>query len=302
MAKKRSKQQLGRPKYFKTAVTALVLVVAAFSLWPTDTKQTKHNFGTTTSKQINGGVKKDTNPGHAQAATNADLLKIQWDGTLDGDIVHINNNQASFTSQELNQKFPGVLGDKLRPIDGLSLSALDSLGRSGQANFVATMASMDNVTKRPARIPDSVRPSGWYINDQFNGTAWVGGYHYNPKVKLGGSTQSLWNKSHIVGYQFFGMATMMTENMTTGTRVENAYPGQLVPEDDIRAALKAHPNIAIRGQVTPLYIGTERIPRGVHYMAKSVEDNGQSLNLNYWIFNVQPGITINYQTGASQIN
>ncbi|MFZ2590445.1 MAG: DNA-entry nuclease, partial [Leuconostoc citreum] len=49
------------------------------------------------------------------------------------------------------------------------------------------------------------------------------------------------------------------------------------------------------------YIGTERLPRGVHYMAKSIQDNGKILNLNYWIFNVQPGITIDYQTGKATI-
>ncbi|CAH1853347.1 DNA/RNA non-specific endonuclease [Convivina intestini] len=236
----------------------------------------------------------------AQIRSNQDLLALKWDGTLDGDVVHINDNQATFSQSELTEQFPSE-NNRLRPTDGLALSPLDSLGRSQQANFVVNQAALQKVTKRPARIPSDVRPSGWYINDHYNGQKWVGGTHVNPQAELGGSKQALWNKSHIVGYQFFGMPTMVTENMTTGTRVENAYPGQLVPEDDIRNALKQHPNISIRGQVTPLYQGTDRLARGVHYMAKSVEDNGQSLNLNYWIFNVQPGVTINYQTGEAQL-
>jgi len=36
-------------------------------------------------------------------------------------------------------------------------------------------------------------------------------------------------------------------------------------------------------------------------MAKSVEDNGKTLNLNYWIFNVQPGIQIDYATGKATV-
>ncbi|GAP03062.1 dTDP-D-glucose 4,6-dehydratase [Fructobacillus pseudoficulneus] len=303
MTKKRSyKQRSHRPKHFGSAVTTLVLVVAVFSLWP----ENGHQLGKNSNKFQNQqqeilNQKKDVTRPSTTAATNADLLKIQWNGTLDGDIVHINQNQATFSAQELNEKFPAKAGDKLHPVDGLSLSPLDAFGRSQQANFIASKTSMDAVTKRPARIPDSVRPSGWYINDHFNGSTWTGGYHQNPKVSLGGTKQALWNKSHIVGYQFFGMATMVTENMTTGTRVENAYPGQLVPEDDIRYALKLHPNLTIRGQVTPIYSGNERVPRGVHYMAKSVENNGQALNFNYWVFNVQPGIQINYQTGAATI-
>ncbi|CAK8054403.1 DNA/RNA non-specific endonuclease [Eupransor demetentiae] len=235
-----------------------------------------------------------------QAASDQDLLKLKWDGTLDGDIVHINGNKATFSDEELQQTFPAQ-GTTLRPTDGLALSPLDSQGRSQQANFRVDSAAVAKVTKRPAKIPNSVRPSGWFLMDNYNGQQRVGGYHANPKVNLGGSKTSLWNKSHIVGYQFFGMPTMVTENMTTGTRVENAYPGQLDAEDDIRYALKQHPNIAIRGQVTPLYEGNDRIMRGVHYMAKSVQDNGQSLNINYWIFNVCPGVTIDYATGKAQV-
>jgi DNA-entry nuclease len=304
MTKKSSyKRRPNRPKHFGSAVTALILVVAALSFLPGKNghNQSYQKTNTNTASQSLNRSKSVPRPA-ATTNSDQDLLKIKWDGTLDGDIVHINQNQATFTSQELQQTFPAQSGNKLRPTNGLALSALDSLGRSGQANFVATKASMDTVTKRPARIPESVRPSGWYINDHFTGSVWVGGYHKNPQVNLGGSKQALWNKSHIVGYQFFGMATMVTENMTTGTRVENAYPGQLVPEDDIRNALKTNPNISIRGQVTPLYNGTDRLPQGVHYMAKSVEDNGKTLNLNYWIFNVEPGITINYQTGDAQVN
>lgn len=234
------------------------------------------------------------------APDNQALLALKWDGTLDGDLVHVNQDKASFTDQELKEQFPSE-GTKLRPVDGLAISPLDNEGRSQQANFTASSASLKQVTKRPARIANDVRPSGWNINDTYNGQRWVGGYHDNPQVYLGGSNQALWNKSHLVGYQFFGMPTMSTENMITGTRVENAYPGQLVPEDDIRYALKQNPNVTIRGQVTPLYQGNDRIARGVHYMAKSVEDNGRTLNLNYWIFNVQPGIVINYQTGQVQI-
>ncbi|MBS9336540.1 DNA/RNA non-specific endonuclease [Fructobacillus papyrifericola] len=298
-----AKRQTNQKRFTQTATMVLALV-AVFAFQAVKNEGV-HKQGPSEQKQskVLQSAKKANRSANvtATSASDQDLLNIKWDGTLDGDIVHLNNNQATFSDEELKQSFPGNKS-KLNPVDGLALSNLDSLGRSGQANFVASKKAMDKVTKRPSQIPKSVRPSGWNQNDHFNGTFWVGGSHNNPKVSLGGSKQALWNKSHIVGYQFFGMATMVTENMTTGTRVENAYPGQLVPEDDILYALKEHPNITIRGQVTPVYSGNELVPRGVHYMAKSVEDNGATLNLNYWIFNVQPGITINYQTGAATVD
>lgn len=299
MAKRRKQSK----KRFSQTVAIVITMVAVLSY---QAFLSENHSGKNKTEQQQSKVLKSAKQAKRSATiqngsqVNQDLLAIQWDGTLDGDIVHLNGNKATFSDAELKQTFQAN-GSKLQPVNGLSLSPLDSLGRSGQANFVASKAAMDQVTKRPSQIPKSVRPSGWYQNDTFNGTAWVGGTHHNPQVTLGGSKQALWNKSHIVGYQFFGMATMVTENMTTGTRVENAYPGQLVPEDDIRYAIKQHPNITIRGQITPVYSGNELVPRGVHYMAKSVEDNGATLDLNYWIFNVQPGVTIDYSTGASTI-
>jgi DNA-entry nuclease len=35
-------------------------------------------------------------------------------------------------------------------------------------------------------------------------------------------------------------------------------------------------------------------------MAKSIEDDGKSYDLNVYVFNVQPGYQINYLTGVGQ--
>ncbi|MGY3743026.1 DNA/RNA non-specific endonuclease [Leuconostoc inhae] len=287
MARKRTYRRKKQPQ---NKLLSLLILVAVFGFYFWQSQQNQQKKSEPASKYTK-----------AIATNNQALLDLKWDGTLNGDIVHINNNKATFTESELKQTFPSQ-ASKLRPVDGLSLSPLDSQGRSQQGNFIASQASINKVTSRPDRISYDVRPSGWFINDRYDGTKWVGGYHNNPNVKLGNGKQALWNKSHIVGYQFFGMPTMVTENMTTGTRVQNAYPGQLVPEDDIRNAINKQPKISIRGQVTPLYIGDDRLARGVHYMAKSVQDNGKTLDLNYWIFNVQPGIQIDYHTAKVVIS
>lgn len=287
MARKRTYKRKQPPQ---NKLLSLIIVIALFGFYFWQSQQGHHDTSAPKSKYAK-----------VTATNNQALLNLKWDGTLDGDIVHINNNQATFTNEELTQTFPSQ-ASKLRPVDGLSLSPLDNQGRSQQGNFLASQSAINKVTARPERIGYDVRPSGWFINDRFDGQKWVGGYHNNPNVKLGNGKQALWNKSHIVGYQFFGMPTMVTENMTTGTRVQNAYPGQLVPEDDIRDAIKKHPNIKIRAQVTPLYVGDDRLARGVHYMAKSVQDNGKTLNFNYWIFNVQPGIQIDYKTAKVKIS
>ena len=53
-------------------------------------------------------------------------------------------------------------------------------------------------------------------------------------------------------------------------------------------------------RVTPVFQGTELVARGVQMEALSVEDNGAGICYNVFVFNIQPGIVIDYATGESQ--
>ena len=53
-------------------------------------------------------------------------------------------------------------------------------------------------------------------------------------------------------------------------------------------------------RVTPIFKGSELVARGVQMEALSVEDSGKGLCFNVFIYNVQPGITIDYATGESR--
>ena len=54
-------------------------------------------------------------------------------------------------------------------------------------------------------------------------------------------------------------------------------------------------------RVTPIYEGENLLASGVQIEAKSVEDNGESICFNVYVYNVQPGITIDYSTGESKL-
>ena len=51
--------------------------------------------------------------------------------------------------------------------------------------------------------------------------------------------------------------------------------------------------------MTPVYKGKELVARGVQMEALSVEDGGAGICFNVFVYNVQPGITIDYATGES---
>ena len=50
-------------------------------------------------------------------------------------------------------------------------------------------------------------------------------------------------------------------------------------------------------RVTPIYDGNNLVASGVLMEAYSVEDNGEEVQFCVYIYNVQPGITIDYATG-----
>ena len=55
-------------------------------------------------------------------------------------------------------------------------------------------------------------------------------------------------------------------------------------------------------RVTPFFRDYELVARGVEMEAYSVEDNGAGLSFHVFVYNVQPGIEIDYATGDSWKN
>ena len=54
-------------------------------------------------------------------------------------------------------------------------------------------------------------------------------------------------------------------------------------------------------QVTPLYDGENLVADGVQMEALSVEDGGEGVCFNVYVYNIQPGVVIDYATGESRL-
>lgn len=50
-------------------------------------------------------------------------------------------------------------------------------------------------------------------------------------------------------------------------------------------------------RVTPLFAANDLVARGVQMEAESVEDGGQAIRFNVFVYNVEPGVKIDYVTG-----
>ena len=110
----------------------------------------------------------------------------------------------------------------------------------------------------------------------------------------------LYNRCHLIGYQLAG-ENANELNLITGTNYFNVE-GMLPFENKVAEYIEKNNNNHVLYRVTPDFKGDNKVASGVEMEAYSVEDNGRGISFNVYVYNVQPGITINYQTGESSQN
>ena len=180
--------------------------------------------------------------------------------------VELEGNVPNFTQEEL-----GTTGREV-------YSALDLLGRCGPAFAVVGPETMP--TEERGAI-GQVKPSGWHLVKY----DFVDGNY-------------LYNRCHLIGYQLTG-ENANEQNLITGTRYLNVE-GMLPFENQVADYVEETGNhVAYR--VTPVFQDGELLARGVQMEAKSVEDDGAGVCFNVYVYNVQPGVDIDYTTGESRV-
>lgn len=91
--------------------------------------------------------------------------------------------------------------------------------------------------------------------------------------------------------------------MITGTKYFNVE-GMLPFENQVAEYIKrqkSNENRHVLYRVTPIYEGENLLASGVQMEAFSVEDKGDEICFNVYVYNVQPGVVINYATGESSL-
>ena len=106
----------------------------------------------------------------------------------------------------------------------------------------------------------------------------------------------LYNRCHLIAFMLAG-ENANEKNLITGTRYFNVN-GMLPFENMVGDYVKDTGNHVLY-RVTPLYDGDDLIARGVKMEGYSVEDEGRGICFNVFVYNVQPGIVIDYHTGDS---
>lgn len=109
----------------------------------------------------------------------------------------------------------------------------------------------------------------------------------------------LYNRCHLIGWQLAG-ENNNKQNLITGTRYMNIQ-GMLPFENKVDDYIEENPKNHVLYRVTPIFEGNNLVANGVQMEAYSVEDKGEGVKFNIYVYNVQPGIEIDYKTGKSWI-
>lgn len=177
------------------------------------------------------------------------------------------NNRPDFSSSELTTNAYEFY------------SPLDSLGRCG---YAISCVGKEIMPTEPRTSISSVKPTGWIQKT------------YDTSIVNGGS---LYNRCHLIGFQLTG-ENANKKNLITGTRYMNE---NMIPFENMIADYIKETGNHVMYRVTPIFEGNNLVASGVHMEAYSVEDNGAGVCFNVYAYNVQPGVVIEYKTGASYL-
>ncbi|MGX7014521.1 DNA/RNA non-specific endonuclease [Vagococcus silagei] len=189
------------------------------------------------------------------------LADLEYEGQQ---TIEINDNKPNFSKGELSMKN----------------DAWEKYGELDHLNRVTSAEAMLNQSLMPTQKRgdiSAVKPTGWK----------------NKKIKNG----YLFNRSHLIGHALAGEDDNW-QNLMTGTRQLNS-PEMVRFEMDVKHYLDQSKDHYVRYSVTPIFRGDELLARGVQMRAQSINSNAISFNI--YIFNIQDGVTLDYQDGSSTL-
>jgi DNA-entry nuclease len=180
--------------------------------------------------------------------------------------VVINNNEPEFSDEDKTTK---------------SFEKYDNLDYLGRATKAFANISIDLMPTEKRGNIGMVKPSGWHTvkYDIVDG-------------------KYLYNRCHLIGYQLTG-ENANENNLITCTRNTNTST-MLDMENKVTEYIKKTNNHVLY-RVRAIYDGDNLLASGIQMEALSIEDNGKGIKFNIYIYNVQPGIKIDYKTGDSEL-
>lgn len=241
----------------------IILILSGCDIAPVDNAEEQDSTSIDTVQEHKGSsedVSNDTAETHAsEPITYPSVEDLPSIGTYSV----LNNNVPQFSNDDLTATEPYA-----------TFSPFDSLGRTGPAQGLLHESLM------PAQDRGSIShiyPTGWNQGkyDHIDNGGW------------------LYNRSHLIGYQLTGNDA--PQNILSGTRQFNV--DSMLPFENYVANYVEETADPVLYRVTPIYQNNNLLAHGVQMEGYSPQDDGDSIQFNIFVPNVQDGVEINYATG-----
>ena len=264
--KKKTKQKNKRLKNFISFILIALFAIAGYffaNKYPNKFTEAFSDISQNVISTLSTNLNNTTIPNHNISSTTDNIPPYS-----DSPFITLNENIPNFSkNDETDVCFE-------------SYSNLDSLGRCGVA---FANLGIDSMPTGERGAISHIHPSGWK-SVKYDTTLVEGGY--------------LYNRCHLIGFQLSN-ENDNKRNLITGTRYFNV-DGMLPFENNVAEYIKKTKNHVLY-RVTPFYNRNNLVASGVQIEAKSVEDNGNGILFNVYIYNIQPNISINYVDGTSSL-
>ncbi|WCT61638.1 DNA/RNA non-specific endonuclease [Limosilactobacillus portuensis] len=189
-------------------------------------------------------------------------------------IIYLNNGKST-------------LNPKSWKTNHVNYQQLDAQQRTSASN--TAFLQQRNHANTSLRVQQTVEPAGWHPNR--NGLL-------------------IYNRGHLIAYSLTAGLNKITgkyqpsavgdqdnpRNLFTETDFTNQML-QTIYETEVRHAIEHGKHVIF--QATPIFRNNETIARGINLQALSTDG---TLNFNVYLFNVEPGIRINYQDGTTMVD
>ena len=119
--------------------------------------------------------------------------------------------------------------------------------------------------------------------------------HIHPSGWPRSNKDGYMTRTHLIAYMLAG-ENDNEKNLITGTKFFNSETMLEfeIAVDDYIDDTGNH----VLYRVTPVYSGNEKVARGVQMEGYSVEDRGRGISFNIFAYNIEPGCTVDYNTGV----
>lgn len=177
------------------------------------------------------------------------------------DTVELQGNNPQFTSAQ-----------KKSTESYTKFEGLDERGRTGTAlanigtDLLAPVDSRQNI--------GTIKPSGWK-QEKYEGLV-----NSDPPL--------LYNRCHLIAHKLINCDEQI--NLITGTRYLN---DAMIPYENAVVSYVKNTGNHVLYRATPVYKGDNLVASGVQLEGYSVEDKGEGICFNVYLYNVQPGVDIN---------